>query len=503
VLDPIPAGLLYECLDEIVPIITGIINQSLITGIVPASFKEAVVTPLLKKANLDPHMMENYRPVSNLPFVSKILEKVVHHQLLDHLNQHDLLEPFQSAYKVHHSTETALLRVVNDLMTSCDEGRVSLLSLLDLSAAFDTLDHGILLRRLQKTFGLTETVLRWFHSYLTDRVQSVIANGLTSKPSVLEFGVPQGSVLGPVLFIMYVQPLGAVIKQFGMLYHMFADDTQLQQSAIPTQFPQLLMLAQKTVESVKHWMTVNKLKLNDEKTELIPIATAQKLKSVSYAAPVTLSGVQIELAQTVRNLGVHLDQSLTMERHINIVCKKIFLELRRISHIRPFLTVDAAKRLMSAFVFAHMDYCNSLMVGLPDTLLGKLQRAQNNAARIVLRKRKFDHTKPLLRELHWLPVDARIEYKIATLCYRCLHDLAPSYLKELLTPYVPSRQLRSSQCSQLRIPRVRLARYGQRSFAFAGPMIWNSLPVQIRNSQTLQSFRTNLKTHLFRTHLLG
>ena len=466
-----------------------------------ASFKHAIVTPLLKKSNLDPNVLKHYRPVSNLPFLSKILERVVLRQLLDHLAQGDMLEPFQSAYRVFHSTESALLRVVNDLLLACDRGDVSVLSLLDLSAAFDTLDHQILLHRLQTSFGLSGTVLKWFASYLQERTQTVVAQGHKSKETALNYGVPQGSVLGPVLFTMYVQPLSQVIRQFGVDYHMFADDTQLQLSAPPAQFSQILVTAQETIESVKKWMTANKLKMNDEKTEVIPVGTDHRLKIIAGVTSLSLNGFQIDFSHTVRNLGVHLDSSLTMETHVNKLCKTIYLELRRISHIRRFLSLEAAKKIMSAFVLSRLDYCNSLFAGLPYCLLERLQRAQNHAARIILRKRKHDHAKPLLRQLHWLPVCARVEYKVATLCYRSLHGLSPAYISDLLTPYLPSRSLRSSNAGHLVIPRVHLKKYGKRSFAFVGPSTYNGLPQALRKASTLSAFKAGLKTYLFQLHL--
>ena len=204
-LDPIPSPLFLDCLDELIPVITDI-NTSLISGVVPQCFKHALVKPLLKKSNLDPELLKNYRQVSNLPFLSKVLERVVLTQLMTHLETRNLHEPFQSAYRKCHSTETALLRVVNDLLQASDDGYVSILSLLDLSAAFDTIDHVILSQRLSSTFGCTGTVLGWFESYLSNRTQSVFVNDIQSAPSNLKYGVPQGSVLGPILFTMYTQP---------------------------------------------------------------------------------------------------------------------------------------------------------------------------------------------------------------------------------------------------------------------------------------------------------
>ena len=230
-LDPIPTTLLYENLDILLPTITNIINTSLTTGIVPPDLKTAIVKPLLKKPSLDKNLLKNYRPISNLPFLSKILEKVVLHKLLSHLQENNLSNPFQSAYRQGRSTETILLRIVNDILSSLDNDNISVLLLLDLSAAFDTLDHQILLSRLNSAFGIQSTALQWFHSYLSDRYQSTSVNNSSSSPSQLMYGVPQGSVLGPILFVLYTTPLSNTIANHSVNHQLFADDTQLQKSA--------------------------------------------------------------------------------------------------------------------------------------------------------------------------------------------------------------------------------------------------------------------------------
>eukprot|EP00745_Piridium_sociabile_P021648 TRINITY_DN3338_c0_g1_i9.p2 TRINITY_DN3338_c0_g1~~TRINITY_DN3338_c0_g1_i9.p2 ORF type:complete len:217 (-),score=18.29 TRINITY_DN3338_c0_g1_i9:50-700(-) len=212
------------------------------------------------------------------------------------------------------------------------------------------------------------------------------------------------------------------------------------------------------------------------KTEIMPVGTAMKLKSVSGTSSFKLTGIDIPFSHKVRNLGVMLDSSLTMENHINAVCKSVFLELRRISYIRKYLSVTATKTLMSAFVLSRLDYCNSLLVGLPDVKLERLQRAQNNAARLVFRKRKRDHVTPLLKLLHWLPITARIEYKIALLCYQCFHSIDPKYLSDLVNLYKPARTFRSSDAGHLNVPRIKLNQYGKRSFSYIAPSVWNSLP---------------------------
>ena len=230
------------------------INLSLIIGYVPQAFKLAVVKPLLKKPSLDPAVLANYRPISNLPFISKILERVVVKQLTDHLQRNGLFEEFQSGFRAHHSTETALVKVTNDLLMASDSGLISVLVLLDLSAAFDTVDHNILLERLEDAVGITGTALQWFVSYLSNRLQFVHVNGESSSHTEVNYGVPQGSVLGPILFTLYMLPLGSIIRRHSIHFHCYADDTQLHLSMKPNNTHQLVKLCE-CLKGTKIWMT--------------------------------------------------------------------------------------------------------------------------------------------------------------------------------------------------------------------------------------------------------
>ena len=379
-LDPIPTPILNNCLEEITPILVDIVNKSLSCGVVPQCFKHALVKPLLKKANLDPNCLSNYRPVSKLPFLSKVLECIVLKQCLQYLESHSLLESFQSAYRKCHSTETALLRVVNDLLHASDSGHVSILSLPDLSAAFDTIDHDILIKRLHANFGCSGTVLDWFTFYLSLHTQSVFV-GHASTPSALKCGVPQGSVLGPLLCTLYTPSLSTVICQSGHSYHFFAGDSQLHNSSTPSDFPVLVHSLKDCIENVAKWMCDSLLKMNHDKNELIAIGTKPKISQVTLSLTlVSISGHNIPFSQSVRNLGVFIDETLSMDVHIKHLCRILFCQLRRLGKTRPFLSTDAAKKLAVSFVLTRLDYCNSLLAGLPDNKLNKLHRIQNHAA---------------------------------------------------------------------------------------------------------------------------
>ena len=201
-------------------------NASLLEGHLPVSQRHAIITPLIKKSNLDATDVKNYRPVSNLTFASKVVERLVSERLVGFLQENNLMPVEQSAYRKHHSTETALLRVISDLLSSMDKQEVTLLGLLDLSAAFDCVDHDILLTRLERTFGITGSVLNWIRSFLLDRTQQVTFRGQLSAIMKLIYGVPQGSVLGPLLFLLYTAELLDIIKKEDMKAHSYADDTQ-------------------------------------------------------------------------------------------------------------------------------------------------------------------------------------------------------------------------------------------------------------------------------------
>ena len=335
-LDIIPTKLLKDVVGSLLPTITKIMNLSLSSGIVPLSLKHAIVRPHLKKPHADSEDFTNYRPVSNLSFLSKILEKLVAKRLLSHMDNHNLHEVMQSAYKKYHSTETALVRVQNDILTHIDNKHGVILVLLDLSAAFDTIDHKTLLHQLRHRMGISGTALEWFRSYLNGRTQAVCIKGEYSTAVPLQFGVPQGSVLGQLLYTIYTLPLGDLLRKQGVSYHLYADDTQLYLAfdfSETTSQRESLNKLQNCVSRIKSWMTTNKLMLNENKTEVICISPNYFNDQVSINQ-FSVDDTIVIPASSVCNICVMFDNTMSMKNQVTSLCKAAHFHLQNICRIR-------------------------------------------------------------------------------------------------------------------------------------------------------------------------
>ena len=478
------------------------LNLSLQTGEFPDLWKEALVNPTLKRNGLDTIFM-NYRPISNLQFVSKLAERAVADQLYTYMTDNGLIPDLQSAYRPGHSTETALLKVKNDLLMNMDKQHVTLLVLLDLSAAFDTVDHNVLLNRLSFDFGISGIALSWFESYLSHRRQRVTIEGNVSHTFDLEYGVPQGSCLGPLLFILYSSKLFRIIESHLPQAHAYADDTQLYLAFKPgedTDERLAVDAMEACISDIKEWMLSDKLKLNSGKTEFLVIGTQRQLEKVNVTN-LQVGESKIDQSSVVKNLGAWFDSHLNMHEHIKKTCGSSFYHLYNIRRIRKYLSRGSTETLIHAFIASKIDYCNSLLYGLPDIHVNKLQRVQNSAARIIVGLPRFCHITPVLFDLHWLPIRYRIHFKILLLTFKCLRGLAPKYLSDLVTVSKVSRyNLRNHKGIFLNPASGKCKKtLGDRAFQSAAPKLWNALPVEIRNEQCIVKFKSAaVKTYLFK-----
>ena len=492
-LDTLPTGFFKTVSGCMAPDILLIVNTSLLSGVFPQTLKTAVIKPLLKKTSLDSSLMSSYRPISNLPFLSKIIEKAVFQQLHNFLMLNNCFDIYQSGFRPHHSTETALVKVLNDIHLNIDSGNISVLVLLDLSAAFDTVDHNILLDRLKNWVGLSGTALNWFMSYLKDRDYFVSIGNYKSEQTKITCGVPQGSILGPLLFNIYMLPLAQIMKNNKICYHNYADDTQIYITISPGDYCPIQTLT-RCIDQIRDWMCHNFLQLNEDKTEIIVFGAKEERLEVTTQ----LQRANLETKNKARNLGVVMDSDLNFSSHIKTVVKSAYYHLKNISRIKGLMSLQDLEKLVHAFIFSRLDYCNAVLTGLPKKTIRQLQLVQNAAARVLTNTRKVDHITPVLRSLHWLPVCQRIDFKILLLVYKALNGLGPKYIQDLLVRYEPTRSLRSSGSSLLSVPRVR-TKHGEAAFSFYAPQMWNKLPETCRSADTLSSFKSRLKTFLFAT----
>ena len=351
--------------------------------------------------------------------------------------------------------------------------------MIDLSSAFDTVDHQLLLSSLS-SMGITGVALQWFASYLSGRTQAIAVKDTRSETKVLDCGVPQGSVLGPILFNLYTASLGRLLQDCGVKYHMYADDSQVYLSAPPAELSNAVSRVEECIMRVRTWMTDHRLKMNDAKTEVIYIAS-KPVSAALVQQPIVINNQHIESSRAVRKIGVTFDQHLSMETHIGLMCRSAYLQLRRLASLRRYMDSATLEHLMHAFVTSRLDYGNALLCGLPQSQIARLQRVQNAAARTLTGTRQRDHITPVLHSLHWLPVAARIKYKVLLLTFKCVHQFAPSYLCDLVEPYLPERALRSVNMCLLNVPFTSSHRRASSAFSHVAPFLWIQPPYEIRS----------------------
>ena len=405
----------------------------------------------------------------------------------------------QSAYRqLYHSTETALLSILNDVYGKIDKGRSTLLVALDISAAFDTVEHPVLLRRLEACFGVTGSALSWISSYFSDRSQFVRLDSFLSPVESCFCGVPQGSVLSPLLFVAYTAPMSTIADHFGVQYHQYADDTQIYVALSKDWINETTANLQNCLAEVHLWLSQNGLVINPDKSESVLFSTAQRARIAPLPlSTVNVAGAVTPIAVDVKLLGVTLDQHLTFNKHIQNVCRSSYYHIRALKHIRSSLSEDVAKTIACAFVSSRLDYSNSVWFGISKSNISRLQRVQNSLARVVTRSRRNDHITPILKRLHWLPISYRIQFKIATLTFKMRETGHSEHFKQIVADRLPTIALRSSDKHFLNQHPVKIE-IAKRAFSQAAPSVWNSLPLSCRTANTFSVFKKLLKTHIFK-----
>ena len=503
ILDPLPTSIVKKCLDLLLPVILHIVQRSMTEASFPQHLKHASVTPIVKEEEDNCQIFSNYRPLSNLTFLSKILERVVSDQINDHLLKNKLHAKHQSGYKKKHSCETGMFRMVGDIQQMTAKRNHVALLLLDLSSAFDVLDHDILINRLKVHFGIEGDALTWLTTYLKDRTFSVCIQGCHGKKTVLLFGVPQGSLLGPLLFILYSKEIENIALKYGLSVKLYADDSQIY---IELERTSDLQAEKEKVESclkeIQVWMSTNFMKLNSSKTKLIifnPPRSPYNVPLVNTNFCIKFNEKELEESSSVKVLGSTLSPDFRLNSFINTKLKSCKNEIRNLKHVRGSLDIDTRFMLINNLILTKLDYCNSLLAGCTQIEIKRLQTVMNDAVRFVYSLNRRTHISQYLFKLHLLPVKFRILFKLCTLAYSIISGTAPKYLSDVFSAYQPisTMVLRHDSGRDNKMLVYTAGNLPNKCIFQKLLDAWNELPFYLRSAESSDNFKKKLKTYYF------
>ena len=489
--DVLTPQIIKDHLSVLLPHFVKLVNLSLSTCSTEG-LNEAHVVPIIKSLDLDPDNFKSYRPVSLLSFISKLTERIVHDRINEHLTANSLNSTSQFGYKKNHSVETLMLKLVDDILVAVDKKFGVVMLIVDLSAAFDTVDHSLRMKILNEKYQISGSALKWINSFLSDRSQRVkVGNQLSDSLSVL-FGVPQGSILGPLLFNLYCSTINDAFNSSGFSSMGYADDNfgtriftaRTKLSALSVSVPDCL-------SSVKAWTDAHFLKLNMEKTQIVAFGTRNFLSSLNISTIRTSDGKLIPVSKSTKILGIHLDNTLSLDTQVSHVSSSVNMVLRNLWSIRKYLDKCTAETMVHSLITNKLDQCNALYVGSSRSNFAKLQRLQNSALRLVLRLPQFSHVTAHMAELHWLSVEKRCYFKYLVTVFKCLLGIAPDSLLQKLKIKCPMNMLLDTS---LFSPSSSI---GRRAFSYLAPRCWNALPRDIRTIPYLNTFQAELKHYLF------
>ena len=424
--DGISAKLLNMVAPAISQSLTSLFNASLTRGETPKEWKSAHVTPVPKGGDSD--AVTNFRPISVLPVVTKVFERLIHHQLYNYLQKHNILNSTQFGFRPGLSTQDVLVSLVEEWREALDQDTLVGALLLDMSKAFDTVNHSILLQKLSR-YGVRRAELKWFAEYLSDRRQRVCIRGVKSQWSEVKRGVPQGSILGPLLFIVYVNDLPQSVQKSSV--KQYADDTTISLSA--EDINTLREGLEEDADNVMKWAENNGLKLNTKKTQLLLIGRKKRERELAQVR-VLMGKEEVERSKCAKCLGVMLDDGLSWREQVQQVRKKCFIGLAKLRRLRNVLPSRTKKQLYNALVLPHLDYCSVVWQECSRELRQMLERVQNYGMRLILSKPPRTHSEELRQELGWTNLERRREVSRMKLMHRCVNRQVPSSIHDRIQP---------------------------------------------------------------------
>ena len=465
-LDKISARLLRECSDVISNFLCLIFNRSISTGIFPDEWKCAKVLPLFKQGCCSE--LNNYRPVSIIPIVAKVMMYITNHNLISNC---------QSGFRSLHSTATTLLETVDSWAYNTDRGCVNAVVFLDLKKAFDTVDHDILLTKLN-TYGIRGVVHNWFKSYLKDRQQKCFVNGRLSESRALTCGVPQGTILGPLLFLLYINDLPNCHSHSQP--RMFADDTHL--TFADNDITKIERHLNDDLTNISQWLIVNKLTLNMSKTEFMVIGSRQRLYTFDSASVLLINGAPVKQVESTKLLVLNTDEHLSWSVHVDAISKKIASGLGALKRIRPFVPLSTLHTIFYSLNQPHFDYWSVVWGNCNKTFAAKLQKLQNRSARILTFSSYDTNADCLLEGLGWKNLATQRQIQKSIMLYKSVNGLTPEYLCSKFSERscASGYSLRDTT-GKLAVPFPR-TNYLKNSFSSSGAVTWNSLPLELRQA---------------------
>ena len=481
--DAINVFLLKTALPYIIEPLTYIYNLCIRQSVFPDIFKKAKVIPLPKsKAPSSPN---DFRPISLLCVLSKPLEKHIYQHLIDFIEHHELFHPFQSGFRKYHSCHTALVRLCDKWLTSINKSEITGVIFLDFKKAFDLVNHDILLKKLSIYFQNRNT-LDLLSSFLHDRTQYVHFGGSSSKEGTITCGVPQGSILGPLLFCLFINDLPIHIQGDSTLCELFADDSSIHTHSSNLNSVQLSL--QHACDDVLEWCEKNEMVLHPEKTQCMVVTSRQKHQLQPLKLDIKLHSNSLRQVHAHKVLGVYIDQELKWQTHIEHVSKIVSRNLFLLNKLKHYVNADARKLFFLAHCLSHINYGSTIWCNASDVHIKKLNSLHRRGIKLVSSTQI--PTNELFQELNLLTLQQQFTYNVALFMFKVLLGCAPPYLSGLIT-----RSSTNHTSVKLLLPLPRIDMY-KTSFSFYGAKVWNSLPPQITNSKTVQSFKHKLRSHL-------
>jgi hypothetical protein len=479
--------------------ITNIIDTSLQISIFPSSWKRAILSPIPKIRN--PVTFKDFRPISLLCTLSKVLEKVANNQIVDYINARNIMDPFQSGYRKLHSTATALLKISEEMRNAIFKKRVVITVYLDYTKAFDCVDHKLLIHKLRQ-LNFSEPVLSWISSYLSDRHGAVRGKkGAQSEWIKITRGVPQGSVLAPLLFCLYTHDICKILRN-RCKYHIYADDTQLYIECAPAELNEAIRTMNIILGDIVTWSEQHGLKLNPTKTQALLIASPATRKHINTQnlIPLTLLGSQIPFTDTVKNLGVYFDTTLSWDKHISSICQKVYGALNNLHKFRDVTPEIIRLRLVKSLILPHFDYCSFVYCNINCKQRKRLQNALNAAIKYVYNVPFAASLSPYFVKAQILKVQERHDLEILLMTHKIVHKTCPDYLSDLVTlsVNVSTRQTRAHKF-KINVPRVgRLV--PENSFVVKCSRLWNKLPENVCSTKNIDHFKSEIFSMFLRSY---